>query len=72
MNHSHTQHEDASCRCPHHKMNGIFIALAGLAFLLANLDVIPMQMANVIWPSLVILVGLTKAFGRKICKCCHK
>ena len=66
------QNHGSRCKCPHHKLNGILIALIGLAFLLAHLDVIPMHVVGMIWPVLLILIGLKKSFGRGMCKCCQK
>ncbi len=77
MGHHHDHHHGGSdsgalCKCPHHKANGLFVALAGLAYLLGNLEVISMYLANIIWPICVILVGLNKSLGRNICKCCKR
>ncbi len=61
----------ANCKCPHHKMVSVFIVLIGLTVLLKNLSVLSMGAADVIWPSLLILIGLQKMFGG-MCKCCKK
>lgn len=58
------------CTCPHHRLNGLLIALAALAYLLGNLEVITTQLANTIWPVLVMIVGLNKSLARGMCKCC--
>jgi len=63
---------NAECKgCPCHKMVGIFIILFGLTFLLGTLNVISQQIVNIVWPSLIILVGLKK-LGSGMCKCCDK
>ncbi|MBI2047559.1 MAG: hypothetical protein HYW90_00580 [Candidatus Sungbacteria bacterium] len=57
------------CKCPHHKMPGVFIVLFGLLFLGGNLGWWGMGVVNVGWPVLVILAGLMH-FGKGWCKCC--
>jgi hypothetical protein len=59
------------CGCPHHKMVPIFIALIGLTFLLNAVWVLSDQAAAVIWPILLILIGLQKIFGG-MCQCCSR
>ncbi|MES2203338.1 MAG: DUF5668 domain-containing protein [Patescibacteria group bacterium] len=61
--------EGGVCRCHHHKIIPLLIALFGLTFLLGNLDVLSAQTVNIIWPSLIILAGLSKIAGR-MCGCC--
>ncbi len=63
---------NGKCGCPHHKLNGILIFLAALTFLLGHLEVITMQMAHIVWPSLIMVFGLQKSFGRTVCKCCDR
>ena len=60
------------CSCPHHRVNGIFVALAALAYLLGQTGTISMEHANYAWPVLIMLVGLNKAFSRGMCKCCSQ
>lgn len=81
MGHHHDHHHDhhhgnsesaVGCRCPHHRLNGLLVALAGLAYLLGNLEIITMHLANTIWPICVIIVGLNKSVGRYMCKCCKR
>ena len=60
------------CRCPHHRFNGFLLALAALAFLLGNLDVITMHLANIIWPVCVMIIGVNKSLMRGMCKCCSQ
>jgi hypothetical protein len=53
-------------------MCGGFIALIGLTFLLGALDVLGPKIVNIVWPSLVILLGLQSSVGKGRCKCCDK
>lgn len=59
------------CKCPHHKMVPLFIALIGLVFLLQALGTISASFAEIAWPILLILIGLQKMFGG-MCSCCRK
>lgn len=45
-----------------HWVLGVVIMLVGTAFLLSNLDII--NLANVIWPAIIIVIGLVIIFGR--------
>ncbi|MFA4954937.1 MAG: DUF5668 domain-containing protein [Patescibacteria group bacterium] len=47
----------------------LFILLIGVTFLLQALDILSAGWAAIIWPSLLILIGLQKLFSR-MCKCC--
>ena len=53
-------------------MNGIFVALLGVVFLLGNLDVISSKVVNICWPIIVVLLGLKNSLGKGKCKCCTK
>jgi hypothetical protein len=64
--------EHKSCGCACHKMKGGLVVLLGLNFLLLNLGVISAEISNIVWPVLLILVGLKKAMGGGMCKCCKK
>ena len=59
------------CGCPCHKAVGVFILLIGVMFLLGALGVIGEHTVSIVWPVLLILVGLKKMFGG-MCKCCSK
>lgn len=59
------------CKCPHHKMVPLCIALIGLVFLLQALGMIGVAFAEIAWPILLILIGLQKMSGG-MCKCCNK
>jgi len=64
---------NGTCACSCHKgkgLKGIFIALIGLVFLLSNTGVLSVSAAGIIWPILVILIGI-KMMSR-MCKCCDK
>ncbi len=62
--------ECSTCGCVCHKFPGILIALIGLTFLLGHFDIITSYNVNTIWPILLILIGIVKAFKGDLCKCC--
>ncbi len=53
------------CKCPHHKVTSGLVVLFGLAFLLQALNVLDAGTVAVVWPIIVIVLGLSK-----MCKCC--
>lgn len=57
------------CNCPHHKIVPGLITLIGLAFLLQYFGVLSASTVDVIWPILLILIGLKK-MSSGVCKCC--
>ena len=57
------------CKCPHHKMTPLFIIMIGLVFLLGALGTISGTTASILWPILLIILGITKWAGHS-CKCC--
>jgi len=58
--------EGKTCVCPCQKGIGGWLVVAfGLSFLLQNLQVITAELANIIWPSTIILFGLKMS-----CRCC--
>jgi hypothetical protein len=59
------------CPCPHHKMVPIFLILIGLTFLLNTFMVIDSHVTAIIWPILVIAIGLQKIFETR-CSCCSR
>jgi hypothetical protein len=59
------------CKCSHHKVVPVCIALIGLVFLLGALNILSPMMVAILWPVLVIVAGLTKLSGKMgMCKCC--
>ena len=44
---------------------GLIILVVGIAFLLKNIDIISGDVWPIIWPSLVVAVGLSILFRRK-------
>ena len=58
--------EGKSCKCAHHKVVPVCIALIGLAVLLMKLDVYASIM-GLIWPVLLVVIGGTKMVE---CECC--
>lgn len=59
----------SNCKCVCHKAVPVLIVLLGLTFLLKELGVLSAGMTNIVWPVIVIVVGLKKLMG-KSCKCC--
>ncbi len=57
------------CKCSHHKIIPALIALIGLTFLLGNVGVLTGGAVGLIWPILLILIGLQKMF-KHMCTCC--
>ncbi len=55
-----------ACKCAHHKVVPVCIALIGLAVLLMRLDVYATAM-GIIWPILLVIIGGTKMVE---CDCC--
>ena len=55
-----------SCKCSHHKIVPVCIALIGLAVLLMKLDVYATTM-GIVWPILLVVIGGTKMVE---CDCC--
>lgn len=58
------------CKCPHHSVGAIVIALVALAYLLSTLGVISWYTFQIILPILVIAAAGTKA-ARGWCSCCN-
>lgn len=65
MNHTNTQ---SHCTCAHHKTMPAFLILIGLSFLLTHFNIISENLNAIVWPSLVVLLGLSKLRGGS-CKC---
>ena len=65
------ENPQGKCCCPCHKAVGVLILLIGLTFLLGALGVIGEHMVSLVWPVLLILLGLKKTFSG-MCKCCSK
>lgn len=58
-----------NCHCSCHQTLGIIIAFIGVVFLLGHFDVVGPDTVGLMWPILLILAGIKKAYGRN-CKCC--
>ncbi len=58
-----------ACKCCHHKVMPLGIALIGVLFLLGALNVLSGEIVNITWPAVLIVIGLAKLMGTK-CKCC--
>ena len=59
------------CKCPHHKMLPIFVIVFGLTYLLRNLGILTVPVADVILPVIIILIG-AQWMMKGACKCCSK
>ena len=57
------------CNCPHHKVMPIGIILIALTFLLGTWGIFNEGTVAVIWPVLLLIIGVTKLMGQK-CSCC--
>lgn len=57
------------CNCGCHKGAGLMVVIFGGIFLLGALGVLEAQVVNLLWPIIVILVGLMK-LGKGRCRCC--
>ncbi len=57
------------CKCPHHKVVPLMITLIGVVFLLGNMGTMSMQTVGIVWPVLVIVIGVMKLM-KGACKCC--
>jgi hypothetical protein len=53
----------------HHKMVPLFIVLIGLTFLLEALGIVGVAFTSIVWPVLLILIGVMKLL-KGMCKCC--
>ena len=58
------------CGCPCHKMLGVFIALAGVTWLLGALEVLTGKAVGITASILLIVAGL-HTMMRSRCKCCN-
>ncbi len=65
------QASDKKCSCMCHKMVGLFVALIGLTFLLGALNVLAARTVDILWPILLLLIGVKLVFTGR-CKCCDK
>ena len=59
------------CSCPHHKIVPLSITLIGLSFLLGDLSILTWGAVGLIWPILLIVIGVVK-MSKGMCKCCKK
>lgn len=62
--------KDCACKC--HKVGPLVIVLIGVTFLLGNLGYVSAQTVGIVWPILLIVLGLKKLGGAGMCKCCAK
>ncbi len=62
---------EKKCGCFCHQFNGYLVAALGLSFLLGHMEVISQKMAGIIWPIIVILLGVKNSIGKGKCNCCN-
>ena len=67
--HDGTQACPTQCKC--HKMGPLLIILIGVTFLLGALGYVSEGTVAIVWPILLILIGMKK-MGGGMCKCCKK
>ena len=58
---------EKTCKCVHHKVMPWCIILIGLSFLLLQLNVLTAYAVGIIWPILLIIIGVKKLMK---CGCC--
>jgi len=58
-----------TCKCAHHHLAPLLIALIGVVFLAKAMNWIAAGTADVAWPILLIILGLHKMCSG-LCKCC--
>lgn len=61
--------KDCAAKCKCHKAGPLLFVLIGVAFLLGALGYVSQDTVDVVWPILLILLGLKKMCGG-MCKCC--
>ncbi len=57
------------CGCPCHKIIPVLVVLFGLLFLLQAVNVVSTEFTAIVWPIIVMAVGLNK-LAKGMCKCC--
>jgi hypothetical protein len=60
----------SGCGCVCHRFSGILVALIGVDFLLGHYNVLNQRTVHLVWPILVVLIGL-KTSMKGMCKCCN-
>ena len=55
------------CGCKHHKIVPICITLIGLVIFLGAINILTAGFVGIIWPVLLIIIGVMKMMK---CKCC--
>jgi hypothetical protein len=63
------ENSQSCCKCMCHSTIPVLIVLFGLTFLLKELGVVSASTANIVWPVIIILIGLKKIM-KNVCKCC--
>jgi hypothetical protein len=63
----------SGCKCPCSKMLwGLIMIVIGVLFLLKALGYVDQKVVDITWPALLIIVGLKKLCGKRLCKYCMK
>ncbi len=61
--------KDCASKCKCHKVGPLLIVLIGVTFLLGALGYVSQETVAIVWPILLIVLGLKKMCGG-MCKCC--
>ncbi|MEK7664490.1 MAG: hypothetical protein AAB340_03605 [Patescibacteria group bacterium] len=60
-----------NCNCIHHKVIPFLVVVFGVTFLMGFWEMINWDVVNIVWPVIIIVIGLMKLVERmEICKCC--
>ena len=63
--------EKKVCKCSHHKVVPVLVILLGLVFLLQALNIITAGFAMIMWPIVIIAIGVMMIMKNSgMCKCC--
>ncbi len=59
--------ENENCKCTHHKLIPLCIISIGAVFLLGEINVFTPEAVGMLWPLLLIVIGIAKLKRRKCC-----
>jgi hypothetical protein len=62
---------EKKCTCACRKVVGLCVALIGLTFLLGALNILTARAVEILWPILLLFIGVELVICGK-CKCCDK
>jgi len=61
--------KECASKCKCHKVIPLIVVLIGVTFLLGNLGYVSAQTVGIVWPILLIVLGMKKMCVG-MCKCC--